>query len=60
VRSTYSSYLGLHDLRSMNSSIMDREGVDTKNAQFRRGHGIGQSGDRTGNLLTWTGPGANG
>ena len=35
-------HLGLHDLRSMNASIMDLEGVDTKTAQFRRSHASSQ------------------
>lgn len=52
-------YLGLHHLRSMNSSIMDHEGVDTKTARFRRGHASGQSGDRMGDLYTRTTPRRN-
>jgi integrase len=52
-------YLGFHDLRAMNASIMDHEGVDAKTARFRRGHASGQSGDRMGDLYTRTTPRRN-
>ena len=39
-------YLGLHDLRSMNASIMEHQGVDGVTARFRRGHSVGQDDDR--------------
>jgi integrase len=58
-KKTNGQYLGLHDLRSMNSSIMNDQGVDNKTAQFRRGHANGQSGDRMGDLYTRTSPRRN-
>jgi integrase len=45
-------HLGVHDLRSMNASIMDHEGVDATTARFRRGHSSGDSDDRMDDVYT--------
>ncbi len=39
-------YVGHHDLRSMNASIMEHQGVDGVRARFRRGHSGGLDDDR--------------
>jgi hypothetical protein len=52
-------YLGLHDLRSMNRSIMNAQGVDLTTARFRFGHANGDPDNRMDNVYSRTNPRQN-
>jgi hypothetical protein len=52
-------HLGLHDLRSMNRSIMNAAGVDLTTARFRFGHANGDPQSRMDDLYSRTTPRQN-